>query len=352
MRGKATLTLFGIAAAVAILMSVKAGLAVFNAESTSLSGINLRCVIDPGSDRSLPGLTVGHNYELLDKFALAHNDSIDIVLAQSGCDYLDSLRRGTVEMVVMPWRDSIQADSISFSIPVEGSTVWAVSSRYRKGLAEIDSWLEEYSATEEYSQRRDLFIYRYSPSRRAAESRTVEAISPYDSIIKECSRELGWDWRLLAAIIYQESKFHIEATSARGARGLMQIRPRTASRFGVSNIIDPEQNIMAGTAFLKRLQVLFKSKAANDSENLKITLAAFNAGEGRITDCINLAGYRGLDSGYWDNIVSVIPQMRDSSIFEIDTVKHGMFYGMETIRYVDEVLGLYEDFKTIYPEKR
>ncbi|MDO5443010.1 MAG: transglycosylase SLT domain-containing protein, partial [Bacteroidia bacterium] len=211
-------------------------------------------------------------------------------------------------------------------------------------------WLEEYTSTEEYAQRRDLFIYRYSPSRRAAEARKVEAISPYDSLLRNYSKELGWDWRLLAAVVYQESKFHIEAVSPRGAQGLMQIRPRTATRFNVTDPLDPEQNIRAGAAFLKRLQNLFKNKAADSSELVKFTLAAYNAGEGKITDCLNLAGYNGLDPGYWENVISVIPQMRDSSIFDIDTVKHGMFYGEETIQYVDKVLELYEDFKKIRPE--
>lgn len=351
MSGKTTSSLFIIAAAAAIFMSVRTGLALFNAERTSLDEMDLRCAIDLGSSEAHSSLTAGHSYELLTKFAMSQRASgLSIVLAGDGSDYLDSLRMGTVEIVILPWQDSMHADSISFSVPVEGRSVWAVSSKYVKGLEQINSWIESYSATDEYSKRRDLFLYRYSPHRRAAEARKIEAISPYDDLIRENAQELGWDWRLLAAVLYHESKFHIEAVSPRGAEGLMQIRPRTASRFGVTDLLDPVQNLQAGTAFLKRLQNMFKSRAANDAEHIKITLAAYNAGEGRITDCMNLAGYKGLDSGYWENLVSVIPHMRDSSIFDIDTVKHGMFYGEETVRYVDEVLDIYEDFKSICPE--
>lgn len=353
MSSKATSTLFIVAAAAAIFLSVRTGLAVFNAENTSFDSMDLRCVIDLNTKGNLPGLTTGHNYELLNKYAGSKKEgSVSVFLADAGSNYLDSLKTGAVEIVVMPWTDSLQIDSISFSKPIEGRTVWAIASKYKNGLREIDSWLESYTSTEEYSQRRDMFIYRYSPSRRAAESRKVEAISPYDDLLKHYSQDLGWDWRLLAAMVYHESKFHIEASSPRGAQGLMQIRPTTAGRFGVTDLVEPEQNIRAGVAFLKRLQGLFKSGSANSSEHLKITLAAYNAGEGKISDCMNLAGYMGLDPGYWDNLVSVIPQMRDSSIFDIDTVKHGMFHGEETIRYVDKVLETYEDFKKICPEEQ
>lgn len=348
---KASYALFIVAAAAAIILSVRTGVAVFDAGSTSLKGVELRCVINPGIGSNLPCLTIGHNYELLQKYAEHQKDSIvSIILAEPGSDYLDSLKKGAVEIVVMPWCDTLQEDSISFSRPIEGNIVWAMASRYKRGVAETNSWIGKHTTTEEYSGRRDLFIYRYDPLAGSAVTGKAEALSPYDALFKKYSKELGWDWRLLAAIAYHESKFHIEAVSHKGAQGLMQVRPGTAAQFGITDTLDPEQNIKAGVAFLQRLQALFRPGSANEAESVKISLAAYNAGEGRIRDCMNLAAYHGLEAGYWDNIVSVIPQMRDSSIFDTDAVRYGMFHGKETIRYVGKVIDLYEDFKTVYPE--
>ena len=84
-------------------------------------------------------------------------------------------------------------------------------------------------------------------------------------------------------------------------------------------------------------------------ELIKFTLAAYNAGEGRITDCRNLAAAKGYDNSRWDEIVKVIPLMRDDSIMEEESVKLGKFKGYETIAYVDSIMALYESICAIHP---
>ncbi len=131
--------------------------------------------------------------------------------------------------------------------------------------------------------------------------------------------------------------------------GLMQMMPATATKLGCENIIDPEECIKTGTLYLDRLQNLFRKYAANQFELEKITLAAYNAGEGRIRDCINFASTIGADCSTWDGIASVIPQMREDSILDVDTVKLGKFKGVETIAYVDAVQDLYKAYCQIAP---
>ena len=103
---------------------------------------------------------------------------------------------------------------------------------------------------------------------------TTRTISPYDDLIREYARELGWDWRMLAAVIYQESKFSINSRSSRGARGLMQVMPQTGSIYGVEDLMNPEQNIYAGTSHLRRLQKMFSKYDLPHDELIKFTLAA------------------------------------------------------------------------------
>ena len=82
---------------------------------------------------------------------------------------------------------------------------------------------------------------------------------------------------------------------------------------------------------------------------VEFTLAAYNAGEGRIIDCRNLAGSLGMDNTNWDNIVAVIPMMREDSILENEAVKLGKFKGHETIAYVDQVFSHFGAFCQICP---
>lgn len=292
-------------------------------------------------------LIAGYNYMLLKEFSKSLNSSSTIVNAFEGENYIDSLKRGRVDLVVLPFNDTLQLDSVSFSIPLDSLTMWAVRSSDTGSLAEVNQWLSEYEQMEEKPVNKKLFMRRYSPHRTAEAGRTLSQLSPYDDLIKEYAVRLGWDWRMLAAVIFQESRFHIEANSPRGARGLMQTMPSTAKRYEVSDLFDPEQSIKAGVSLLAQLQKIFQDQAANEEELLKFTLAAYNAGAGRIRDCINYASHKGSDADTWDEIEAIIPEMRDENNIQIDTVKHGVFLGHETIAYIDRVLSIYSSFCAI-----
>ena len=129
----------------------------------------------------------------------------------------------------------------------------------------------------------------------------------------------------------------------------MQVMPKTGKHYGIDDLIDPEQNLRAGTSHLKRLQNMFVKSGMSSAEMVKFTLAAYNAGEGRIADCRNFAASKGADKNSWDTIVSLIPQMREDSILEESSVKLGKFKGHETIAYVDNIMSLYDAICTIHP---
>ena len=154
---------------------------------------------------------------------------------------------------------------------------------------------------------------------------------------------------MLAAVIYQESKFSINSRSHRGAQGLMQVMPATGRKYGIEDLTDPESNLIAGTSHLKRLQNMFVGKGFSQEEIVRFTLAAYNAGEGRIMDCRNLAADQNLKNMIRSETVQVITMMREDSILENEVVKLGKFKGHETIAYVDQILSHYEAFCQICP---
>lgn len=316
-------------------------------QERSFDGSGLTAIIDLGAfaDTSKELLT-GYNYYLLEQFAKDHNEEIIISLAQEYEASIDSLKRRHADIIVLPFVDSLVRDSMLTSIPVDSLSVWLMNDDCRKMMDELNGWIDAYHNSESFEKTRNMFLKVYSPYR----SRRREVICPYDSLIRVHAEDLGWDWRMLAAVIYQESRFHIEARSKRGATGLMQMIPATAERFGAHDTLDPDENIEAGARYLKYLWKRFGKYGDNKSEKYKYTLAAYNAGEGRIEDCINYAQYLGVSTSYWDNVVKIIPEMSDSATVALDCIKRGPFKGQETIRYVDSVIELYKNFCRICPE--
>jgi len=108
---------------------------------------------------------------------------------------------------------------------------------------------------------------------------------PYANFISASARANGVAPELLASVIAVESNFNPNAVSWRSARGLMQLMPETAARFGVTKVFDPQQNIEAGTKYLKELLLRYKG-------DLALTLAAYNAGPGRVGQNKSIPPYR------------------------------------------------------------
>lgn len=311
-------------------------------------GKPLEAIIDLGryADTTRTLLT-GYNYYLLEKYAESHNLSIDIRLADRDGAGLDSLLAGAADIVVIPpFADSLKRDSILVSVPVDSISRWMMTSDNAGRMEDFNKWVEAYHNSERFESTREQFLHVYSPFR----SRPREHLCPYDSIIKIHADTLGWDWRMLAAIIWQESRFHIEARSRRGAFGLMQMMPKTADRFDVENPLDPGQSIMAGAHYLQFLQNKFRHYGETRNEKYKFVLAAYNAGEGRVQDCIRYALYNNVDVSNWQNIADIIPRMSSLKEEELELLVAGAFKGGETVHYVDNVFAVYDNFCRICPE--
>ena len=316
----------------------------------SLAGKELICAIDLGDDMySSHGLETGFNYELLGRFAKDNRCSLKIVAFNRHTDYIDSLKAGRVDLVITHDHDLQQVEGIGLTRRVDECSVWAVNAENGADIRQMNSWISHITSSPEFSKMRNRYRGTFNPVKRAENGVVTSVISPYDSIIRKHARTLGWDWRMLAAVIYQESKFSINSTSHRGARGLMQIMPQTGRYYGIENLLDPECNIEAGVKHLKRLQNMWKGSDMDKMEMIKFTLAAYNAGEGRIADCRNLAAEKGYDRNSWDEIQKVIPMMREDSILNEQSVKLGKFQGHETIAYIDGIFKLYEAICTICP---
>lgn len=316
-----------------------------NADKEAFDGERLRCVIATSNSSSMH-YAIGYDYEMLSLFAWQIGKEADIFIG--GEEYLDSLGNNSVDIVVLPFSDSLVYDKAYFaSIPLADSSSWIVNGELKAEHKEINHWLSSFCLSDEHRQISGRFTPGYEPYRRLRKGWKYKTLSPYDELIAKYSTEMGWDRTMLTALIWQESQFHIEAHSRRGAIGLMQLMPHTANRFEADNLLDPEENIRTAVKYLKHLQGMFRKYTSDSRELMKFTLAAYNAGEGRIQDCINYAASIGAPHSRWEDIVSIIPDMREDTILDVDTVKLGKFKGFETVSYVEKMISLSDTFKKI-----
>jgi membrane-bound lytic murein transglycosylase F len=232
---------------------------------------------------------------------------------------------------------------------------WAVNTGADELRKEINGWLEAYRKSTRYA----VIYNKYFKNKRSASIMksdlfTISSgrISNYDEYIKQYSREIGWDWRLLASLIYQESRFDPAASSWAGARGLMQLMPSTARRFGVSSKSPASEQIRAGTEFIKWLDNRFTEEITDPEERIKFVLAAYNVGPGHIFDAITLTKKNGMDPTLWhDNVEVYLLKKSDPKYYLDEDVKYGYARGRETYNFVYQVIERYEHYKNLIEDQ-
>ena len=172
-------------------------------------------------------------------------------------------------------------------------------------------------------------------------------ISHFDHLFKKYAEEIGWDWRLLASLAFTESNFDTTAVSWAGAKGLMQLMPRTARAMGVpeGKEQNPEESVKAAAKYLKLTARSF-SKIEDPNERIKFVLAAYNGGMGHVFDAMALAEKYGKNKYVWDNNVADFILLKSNEEYFNDPVcRNGYFRGIETFNFVKEILARAEVYK-------
>ncbi|MCP4717093.1 MAG: membrane-bound lytic murein transglycosylase MltF [Deltaproteobacteria bacterium] len=163
----------------------------------------------------------------------------------------------------------------------------------------------------------------------------------YEQFIKTEALKYGFDWRLISALIYQESHFDPLARSFTGVGGLMQLTRTTARELGISNRLDPRQSIQGGVLYLHRMYQRFDDIA--QPERMLFTMAAYNIGYGHVRDAQDIARQRGLPPGSWQSLKETLPLLRYKKYYK--KTKYGYARGTEPVRHVDRILTYYDILK-------
>lgn len=236
---------------------------------------------------------------------------------------------------------------LDISVPISFSqrVAWAVSKESDLLLAELNGWIQEMKGKNEYYAIYNKYFKNRKDFRRRVKSEFYSlnnsSISEYDQLIQKYAEKIGWDWRLLSALVYQESRFQPEAASWAEAKGLMQLMPGTARDLGVEDRADPEQSLYGGTKYLRQLFDHFQS-IPDTLERMKFAMASFNAGLGHVEDARRLAKANGINPSLWDNNVEeAILELSFASGYNHPVVKYGYVRGIEPYTYVDQIMERY-----------
>ncbi len=195
-----------------------------------------------------------------------------------------------------------------------------------------------------------------SASEPSLDPHTRIILESYGSTIKAYARKYGFDWRLILALMKQESGFIPQAESEKGASGLMQMMPYTSEEVGrVLNMEDmahPRDNIRGGIFYLSKLYGLFEG--ADEPDRIRLTLAAYNAGVGRVYDAQDVAAYLHDNPRQWRSVRDALPLLSKRyytlhmNVWPQDHPRSGWFgESRQTIAYVDKVMDYYEEYRQV-----
>jgi membrane-bound lytic murein transglycosylase F len=244
---------------------------------------------------------------------------------------------------------------VKTSISQEQDIAWAVRTSSPQLLESINEWLASVKSKATFN----VIYNRYFRNKRKFRERHVYEysslantgrISEYDSLIRMYADSIGWDWRLIAAQAFQESNFRVQARSWAGARGLMQVMPRTARSFGITNLYDPEQSLKAGILYLRELET-FWEEIPDPDQRTKFILASYNTGPYHVRDAQRLAEKLGKDPQVWDNNVEECILLKSNkNYYRDEVVKYGYCRGIEPYKYVRQITSRYQRYRDLIAE--
>lgn len=234
--------------------------------------------------------------------------------------------------------------SVGPRLPAEVGLAWVVRPDQPELLAALNAFIASRYRGYEYNVLRNKYFRNDRRMERQREHRIDgERLSPFDELVKAAVAEHGFDWRLVVSQMYQESGFDPGEVSFAGARGLMQVLPRTAREVGIDGdaLADPARGIEAGVRYLSWTRERFEALPL--AEQRWFALAAYNAGVGHVRDARRLATVKGWDAERWFDHVEHAMLLLAEREYARQAV-HGYVRGSEPVRYVDKIRERYRAY--------
>ncbi|OQY01831.1 MAG: lytic transglycosylase F [Desulfobacteraceae bacterium 4572_130] len=238
---------------------------------------------------------------------------------------------------------------IILGIPLEKKEklAWAVNKNNKKFLKKMNTFLKTAETNGIYKKiyekyYSDIDYFDYFDLKKFHE-RINTRLPQYKKTIIAESKKYNFDWRIIAALIYQESHYDPMAESFKGAMGLMQLTTGTALEMNINDRLDPEQSIKAGIKYLNKMYKNFKELKDNDEQKLIFAIASYNIGYGHIRDAQKIALDKEMDKNKWSCIEKTLPLLSKPEYHE--NTKYGYARGTETVQYIERIFTYYDILK-------
>jgi membrane-bound lytic murein transglycosylase F len=267
-----------------------------------------------------------------------------VATAPSSADPLEDVDSGEANYAIVDAREFTFARhlypnvSVGFTLPATRPAQWIV----RKGATDLLREVNEFFETIRQDGRLKLFSANASGDRRRFEyeeslrfqEHLTERLIAFRRWFEDAGQKTGIDWRLLAAIGYQESKWDPKAESGDGAQGVMMLTQETAQEMGCTDRTNAEQSILAGAKYFAR--VLEKIPARiHEPDRTWLAVASYNVGYGHLEDARVLTQSRGKNPDSWKDVREHLPLLAQERWYT--HAKRGYARGWEPVQFVDRV---------------
>jgi membrane-bound lytic murein transglycosylase F len=264
--------------------------------------------------------------------------------APTNADPLEDVDSGNADYAIIDAREFSYAHHlypdvhVGFELPADRPVQWIV----RRGADDLLDAVNTFFQHERQSGRMVKLIQQTTGEARAfayEESREFQThltdrLPRYRPWFEQASAESGIDWRLLAAIGYQESKWDPLAESNNGALGVMMLTSDTAGALGIKDRTDAQQSIFAGARYLAEVREKVPDRIP-EPDRTWLTVAAYNVGFGHVEDARVLAQMDGKNPDSWADVRLELPRLAEARWFQ--KVKRGYARGWEPVQFVDRV---------------
>lgn len=308
-------------------------------EPKNLVGLELGTLSEAGTSQAL--LALQRDYP-----SLSWKESHELEVAE----LLAQVENGTLDAAII-FDHQFRLNRLFFPNVERGfflgeplSLAWAVPSGRGLGLLEAaNQFLQELQENGTLEQLVSRYFghddYLEYVGTRTFLAHLDERLPAYSELFKKAARDTGFDWKLLAAVGYQESHWDPNAVSPTGVRGLMMLTNPTASEMGVADRTNPAQSIDGGARYLRSIKDrLPESIVGND--RLYMAMAAYNVGLGHLYDARNIAEMRGGNPDSWQAVRAALPLLQQREWHS--QTRHGYARGGEPVIYVRNIRRYYE----------
>jgi len=300
------------------------------------------------SGKKIGAVEGSSNFAALEDFVLDHAVAIRVSKRVSMATLLERIESGVLDGAVVDARH-VNAILKTHDMLIAGASIenpyryrWTLRGADAPLIAAVDEFIYAEYRDETYNVLERRYV-RGSKSARPASG----YISPFDDLLRTYAERYEFDWRLIAAQMYQESRFDPSAVSTAGAVGLMQLMPATAQALGVTRPQDPEIAINAGMRYLDRLRNRFDDRIPMN-ERTWLALAAYNIGYDRVRRARNLATKLELNPNKWFGNVEVAMREMTRSF---SRTRAGCRCG-QAIVYVRSIRSLYSAYRNLEPVEK